>query len=364
MKSFKEFVLNEASSGKDKWEKYFSHSDVQTLITKDTDVYEGLTGKVVTGRVQKNDDVVVKKSDFYASRVQIAYKDGFGYVPLTSVAKPISTSAGRVKLKPDELGITGNIPINNLADACIAKVKAAHEVSDQAKDYLAGIIQYMTGEITANQLKELWAFTSQSSALVRAVNNDFLEIAGAFEAAKFSKATSGTVYFPVLGNEPLYDFKILKGNEEIQFSSKTSSSKTTNVLKPNLFINLIPSHLKSKYRDEMEVIEILANSSIKDAPVNLAKSLTRKGFAFEEFDYSDLKKLWELERDVIKFINERMNFLELVSQAIPELFYIKGKIVNGVPEFKIEKGSDLKKVYLRSKNSSTGRFKDKIGIQM
>ena len=355
-----------SSTGIDKWKKYFQGVQVETKVTKDTNFYASAASTSPMGVIRAETPIVVLESNAYTPKLKARVNEAEVFVPLTVIAKPIARSIGRVRIKPNELNISGDYTLVNLYNTVIGNLEKASAIEDVHREYLIDLVKYSQGKIRSNELSASFEETKKPTSLISAVNNDFLEIIGAFHAAK--QMNANVIYFPSSGSEPLYDFKVKTRAKETDFSSKTSSSKTTNVLKPGSIIQSIDALTARRFPSEMKIIEIIDAASIKTAPIELAAFLKTK-FRFD-FDLNvnyaqDLKKLWELERDVIKFINAKFNFIDLIRSAIPDLYYIKGEIDRtGIPSFKIEVGQELKSVTLRSKNASTGRFKDKLGFQM
>jgi hypothetical protein len=182
------------------------------------------------------------------------------------------------------------------------------------------------------------------------------------------------VKFPELGNEPLYDFtmKAKRGDgEKIDaFSSKRSGGnsntlKVTEILKA---MNDADPKLRKKEAKELELLKIIAENPVKAAPAKINDWLAKNYPAYKRApDPVDNTEIARLEAAVAKFINEKtdLNFIPLVQQSVPDLWYVKSKLASDgtIKVEPLKSGREIEKANLRSK-SSPGHLSDKLGFAM
>lgn len=374
MISFKTF-LQEASAGPDKWDKYFSGSDIQTITKKETALFD-LNGKKTDELIPKGAYITVLGAlePEYTSKPKIVYGEKKYRVSLTDIAKPIILNKTvKINLKPDVLGITGDFDMLTFAEDVKKIIDEHTEVPAAQGEYLKALVDHASRPDEADAKDAvIELFTSSGiktdMSLKNTINTDFMEILGPFFVSnEFDEYYSGTCSFPTAGNEPLYDF-IMKDEDgiELMCSSKKSTG-SVNTLKVKPLVQACEDYpeLARKYKREFELLNLINNTKIKETPNALNDWLTK---TFD--DYTPAKpaitspEMYRLEADTIKWINSsNLDFTEIVDAAIPELMYVKAKLATDgtLVVDPLRKGADHTKLKFRSKNSSN-RMIDKIGL--
>lgn len=374
MISFKTF-LQEASAGPDKWDKYFSGSDIQTITKKETALFD-LNGKKTDELIPKGAYITVLGAlePEYTSKPKIVYGEKKYRVSLTDIAKPIILNKTvKINLKPDVLGITGDFDMLTFAEDVKKIIDEHTEVPAAQGEYLKALVDHASRPDEADAKDAvIELFTSSGiktdMSLKNTINTDFMEILGPFFVSnEFDEYYSGTCSFPTAGNEPLYDF-IMKDEDgiELMCSSKKSTG-SVNTLKVKPLVQACEDYpeLARKYKREFELLNLINNTKIKETPNALNDWLAK---TFD--DYTSAKpaitspEMYRLEADTIKWINSsNLDFTEIVDAAIPELMYVKAKLATDgtLVVDPLRKGADHTKLKFRSKNSSN-RMIDKIGL--
>lgn len=379
MISFKEF-LAEASSGASKWEKYFSSGDVETIAKADSDLQDAF-GKPVKKTVSKGDKIKVLAADEYSPRVKVQIGDGTYLMKFSDIDKPFKMERTiGINLKPDQLGLFGAMFIAEYAKKAKKAIDATKDIPEPQGEYLKALIDLAEDPENTDlqdEVENLYYGTGidQDSALRNTINNDFMEVLGPFFViAEKPEYRAGGVKFPEAGNEPLYDFtmKAKQGADtKIDAFSSKRSGGNTNTLKVTEVVKAGEADpaLRKKYARELELLRIIQENSVKAAPdkINdwLAKTFPGKYKAAPAT--TDNTTIARLEAAVAKWINEHsdLNFVPLVQQAVPDLWYVKAKLKpNGTLKVEpLKSGRDLGEVRLRSK-SSPGHLTDKLGFAL
>lgn len=375
MISFKEFLF-EASTGPEKWEKYFSGSDTETLISKDTPLYtvDNKKTDTVIARGERITVLGAEEDAEYSSRPKILYHDDTYRVPLTNIAKPkILNKSVTINLKPDAIGITGDFDMTSFVKDIKKIIDEHKEIPSAQGEYLKALIGHAE-DIRDSELADIAAEaftasgTATDAALKNTINTGFMEILGPlFVAKEKSEYKNGTCFFPTAGNQPLYDFIMRDADGVEMMCSSKKSTGSVNTLKVS---NLVPAFdtapdLKRKYKREYDLIMLIHKSKIKDAPNEMNRWLAATFPTYKAAPEAKTPpELYRLEADTIKWINtSNLDFREIVDVGIPELMYVKAKL-NSDGTLAVEplrQGADHTKLKFRSKNSSN-RMSDKIGL--
>jgi hypothetical protein len=377
MITFKTFLL-EASSGKAKWEKYFSTGDTETLAKNDAELYDAFD-KPVKKTVKKGDKITVLSSDDYSAKVRVRIGDGEYRMKFTDVDKPfkIERTVG-TDLKPDKLGLFGPKFIAKYAAEVKRLIDKHSDIPEAQAEYLKSLVDLAeTPDDTDLQdaAKELYVSsgTKEDSAFKNTINNDFMEVLGPFFVIRQKpEYKAGGVKFPELGNEPLYDFtmKAKRGDgEKIDAFSSKRSGGNSNTLKVTEILKAMSDadpKLRKKEAKELELLKIIAENSVKAAPGKINDWLAKNYPAYKRApDPVDNTEIARLEAAVAKFINEKtdLNFIPLVQQSVPDLWYVKSKLASDgtIKVEPLKSGREIEKANLRSK-SSPGHLSDKLGF--
>lgn len=379
MITFKMF-LTEASSGKEKWEKYFASGPVETIAKNDAalfDVFE----KPVKKTAKKGDKIKVLASNEYSPKLRVRIGAGEYLMKLTDIEKPFKVDrVVGTELKPDKLGIFGPKFIAKYG-AEVKKLLSKHaEIPEVQTEYLKALVDLAESPTDSKKIRKaqdayIMAGVDEDSAFRNTINNDFMEVLGPFFVVNEKpEYKAGGVKFPELGNEPLYDFtmKAKRGEGERidSFSSKRSGGNT-NTLKVTEVLAALKdadAKLKRKFAREIELLKIIQENSVKAAP-DLINVWLKKTFPKYKLlpKTTDNTSIARLEAAVAKFITNEtdLNFIPLVQLAVPDLWYVKAKL-NSDGTIKVEplkSGREITKANLRSK-SSPGHLTDKLGFAM
>lgn len=354
---FRTFLL-EASTGVDKWEKYFSGKDVETKIKTKTALLTP-EGTKTSEYIQPGEVVVVKQSDKYQTLPLILYQSKEYRVSFSAIDKPIARKVS-FQLKPDKFGLVGEFSYASYMNTAIEAVQNSN-VPDNIKEYLANLVRKAYNKISDDKLILSFVHAEADQGLINTINNDFMEVIGPVLAIqKQGYSNKSIIYFPSKGNEALLDFKIIDKGVNYIYSSKTAATKQTNTIKSNDILKGLDGVDTSKYSKQIEILKIVSESPTTKLPIILAKYLGIDN----DIDDTNVVEILQLEKKCLIEIN-KLEWLPIVKLSIPKLLYIKLGISNkGIPsEAKITSGENLEKAYWRSKNSP-GHFKDKIGLQI
>lgn len=373
---FKEF-LAEASTGKAAWEKYFASGNVETTMKTDSPLLDA-DGKPTGETLKKGDKIVVIGGE-YSTKPLIKVKGSRikNTVSFTAIDKPFKKEMSvSVPLKPDNLKIFGATPIIDLGKKIKRAIAQFPELTPGQTEYLKVLVDLSRSPDSAplqKKAKELFsAHIKGDNKLIATINNDFMEVLGPFFVVKQKpEFNAGGAKFPENGSEPLYDFtmKAERGEDKpiTMFSSKRSGG-STNTLKVAsvLKATLANPAMKRKYKKEIELLTIIDQNPTKAAPqlINAWLKLNFPSYKLAK-PPKDLEETIALEKNVVKFINEKsgLEFDVLIRTSIPDLWYVRSRL-NGDGTLKVERlesGRELSKVKFRQK-SSTGRMSDKLGF--
>jgi hypothetical protein len=379
MITFKTFLL-EASSGKAKWEKYFSSGDVETLAKNDAELYDAFD-KPIKKTVKKGDKIKVLSSDEYSAKLRVRIGDGEYRMKLTDIDKPfkMERTVG-TDLKPDKLGLFGPKFISKYAAEVKRLIDKHADIPEPQAEYLKSLVDLAESpddKACLDAAKELYVSsgTKEDSAFKNTINNDFMEVLGPFFVIKQKpEYKEGGVKFPELGNEPLYDFtmKAKRGTgEKVDAFSSKRSGGNSNTLKVTEILKAMSDadpKLRKQEAKELELLKIIAENPVKAAPAKINDWLAKNFPAYKRAaDPVDNTEIARLEAAVAKFINDKtdLNFIPLVQQSVPDLWYVKSKLATDgtIKVEPLKSGREIEKANLRSK-SSPGHLADKLGFAM
>ena len=328
-----------------------------------------IEGKSVGKNIPKLAEVTYQNEGEYKSKALILWENNQYRVSFDDIGKPSKTGGIRFTLKPqDDLNIKGEYRLEALLSYTKDLLYNSTIYSDNLVNYLYGLILYAEtpndSRITS-ELKKMYSMWRQELPL-NTINTDFGELIGAIYLFKHDRKFVGSTLleFPSIGNEPLMDYKF-KGKEEFIISAKSSSTKTSNVVKPAGVLNLLSKNNKlSKWSNTIafDIISIIHNNSIQSAPsIVISKYKTK----IPEFRTVKLDNRYECEKAIEKYSKTNSDFKKMFLDAIgANVYYAYFKIGNdGIPEIKCDPDSSmLHDIYLRTKNS-TNSAGDKMGFQ-
>lgn len=375
MITFKQFLteefLLEASSGQGKWDKYFGNVDVETIAKNDSKLYD-VFGNSVDKEIKKGDPLTVLAAD-YDTKPRIRIGNGEYRMKFSDIDKPFKINlAVRGNLKPDVLKITGKIKLSDLNKRIKKAIDADHGIPNAQGEYLKALVDLaedMDDGDFIDTVKDLFESSGvkEDKALQNTINNDFMECLGPFFVAdEMSEYKNSDVVFPTSGSEPLYDFEMII-KDPTQFSSKRSGGHSNTLKAAQVFTAASKdAKLKKKYSKELELLKIITDNSVRNAPGLINTWLAEN---FKDYKIApaptDNTAIARLEAAVVKFITResKMNFVPLVKEAIPDLWYVKSKLKSDgtIKVEPLKNGRDIDKTELRSK-SSPGHLADKLGF--
>lgn len=363
---FKEFLI-EATSGSAKWEKYFADSEKYTKMKNDSQLYTKDGVKIPNKIIKKGEVIIVPVEDKYNPKTLIVFNDEEYRVSLNDVDKPI-TVVDKLQLKPDFFNVTGEFKASSYKNQILKLIKANSEIDPKLQEYLIALIEHAFGKKNSKDLKEKHDAIASEKKILNTINKDFLEIIGPVIAKKELKLPDSIKYlFPEAGNEPLYDFKIIDGTQEYLFSSKSKKTSHTNTMKTNeIFANVKGIAKFKKQKAKLRVLEIISSTAIKDTPAALASFIKSEfGKTFKVPDVSNKEELVKVERQIVDFLNEKYDFVDMINASLPQLWFIKLQVNNNgeVDSPDIQHGQQITKAKLRTKNSP-GHYIDRIGFQI
>jgi hypothetical protein len=366
------YFLAEASRGIDKWEKYFG-ANTETRIKTDTDLLN-TDGKKV-GTIAKGELITVQAGE-YDTKPLIIYKDGIYRVKFNDIDKPFKKDfAVKVNLKPDVLGLDGTSNFKGFKKKVKKAIDDSTDIPANQGQFLKALVDHAADPNDADAKDEVIDLyenlgIKDDMSFQSTVNNDFMEILGPFFVVNEKpEYANGDVIFPSAGNEPLFDFE-MEIEDPVKFSSKRSGGRT-NTLKVDQIWKSVQDnpYLLKKYAREMQVLEIIKTSMVKDTPekLNTWLAATFKGKYTLAPTPTTTAEIYSLESAVIKWIKtqSKLDFLPLIKNAIPDLWYVKAKMnFDGTIKVEPLKNTlDIDKTELRSKNYS-GRLGDKLGFEV
>jgi hypothetical protein len=365
-------LLMEGTAGQAKWDKYFG-GDTDTIAKNDATLYD-LFGKPKK-EIAKGDPLTVLAGE-YTPMPQVRVGRGTYTMKFTDIDKPFKAerSVG-IALKPDQIGIVGKFTIAGYVQK-VKKILTAHtEIPAAETEYLKALVDSANdpeNEKLLQKCRDLYISSGAASdnSFKNTINTDFMEILGPlFVVAENPALAAGGVKFPELGNEPLYDFTMKFEGSVEAFSSKKSGGKT-NTLKVNEVITAATKDpiLTRTYKKELAVLLLIQNNSVKVAPGQINDWLAKNFKTYTPLPPADDPAgISAMETYVVKFINtqSKLNFLPLVTSAIPDLWYVKSRLNNDgtIKVEPLKSGRDIEVAKLRGK-SSPGHLSDKIGFAM
>ena len=358
------FDLDEARSGKEKWEKYFSGREVETTVKKDTPIYDE-NGKK-TGDVIKAGETIITQDTIseYQPKIPVLYDGNTVYVSVDNIDKALGkASTEYYDFKPQDLDITTNrdIPIDQLKTETIAGINANQQISDVQRKFLLGLVNDVVN-LSSEEKQEILAERNFLNQVIKNLG----EVYGAILYAKEIGAT--TIYYPSEGNYPLIDYILKKDDEVIPISAKAAEGKS-NVVKLSNIKSLVGDNEISD--DQKFIIDTITSSPSKTGSLKLIDRFGDEKIKqeYKEFlennpdfpkDFDKDQRLY-LERQIIKQINTKVDFSDIFNKFV-NVIYVKYGIDSNLKQYIVEIKSGDFKVSLRSKN--TARHEEKIGFDV
>ena len=264
----------------------------------------------------------------------------------------------RYSIKPQDLvSVKNKYGVSNFKNMIKGGIDKNSKLDDNMKLYLKDLID---GKVNMKK------YPIENTTFFNEVEKDFGEVLGSIYVAN-----NGKIEFPTSLTFPLVDFLVHDKNKIRQYSAKGGKS-TSNTMKIKDIANIIDNNTEyySLYKDTFTyyVMDILNQSSVKDAALNLADVLN---ISYDKNKQDDGHERYRVEREVINYLNKEIDKFNKMINSILTIDYVMTKIDsktgNSTITIKSAKNIGIK---FRSKNNAPtahkpqGRWKDKIGFQV
>jgi len=264
----------------------------------------------------------------------------------------------RYSIKPQDLvSVKNKYGVSNFKNMIKGGIDKNSKLDDNMKLYLKDLID---GKVNMKK------YPIEHPTFFNEVEKDFGEVLGSIYVAN-----NGKIEFPTSLTFPLVDFLVHDKNKIRQYSAKGGKS-TSNTMKIKDIANIIDNNTEyySLYKDTFTyyVMDILNQSSVKDAALNLADVLN---ISYDKNKQDDGHERYRVEREVINYLNKEIDKFNKMINSILTIDYVMTKINsktgNSTITIKSAKNIGIK---FRSKNNAPtthkpqGRWKDKIGFQV
>jgi|TARA_R110002167_G_scaffold66485_1_gene188180 hypothetical protein len=264
----------------------------------------------------------------------------------------------RYSIKPQDLvSVKNKYGVSNFKNMIKGGIDKNSKLDDNMKLYLKDLID---GKVNMKK------YPIENTTFFNEVEKDFGEVLGSIYVAN-----NGKIEFPTSLTFPLVDFLVHDKNKIRQYSAKGGKS-TSNTMKIKDIANIIDNNTEyySLYKDTFTyyVMDILNQSSVKDAALNLADVLN---ISYDKNKQDDGHERYRVEREVINYLNKEIDKFNKMINSILTIDYVMTKINsktgNSTITIKSAKNIGIK---FRSKNNAPtahkpqGRWKDKIGFQV
>ncbi len=264
----------------------------------------------------------------------------------------------RYSIKPQDLVSVGNAyGVSNFKSMMKGGIDKNSKLDNNMKLYLKDLID---GKVNMKK------YPIEHPTFFNEVEKDFGEVLGSIYVAN-----NGKIEFPTSLTFPLVDFLVHDKNKIRQYSAKGGKS-TSNTMKIKDIANIIDNNTEyySLYKDTFTyyVMDILNQSSVKDAALNLADVLN---ISYDKNKQDDGHERYRVEKEVINYLNKEIDKFNKMINSILTIDYVMTKINsktgNSTITIKSAKNIGIK---FRSKNNAPtthkpqGRWKDKIGFQV
>ena len=357
------FDLDEAKSGLEKWKKYFADSEVETVIKKDSPIFDE-KGKKTGDTIKAGETITTQVVPEYQPKIPVLYNGNIIYVSIDNIDKGLGKASSEYyDFKPQDLGIPTNqdISIDQLKTESIAGINANQQISDVQRKFLLGLVNDVAN-LSSEEKQEILVERNFLNQVIKNLG----EVYGAILYTKEIGAT--TIYYPSEGNYPLIDYILKKDDEVIPVSAKAAEGKS-NVVKLSNIKSLVGDNEISD--DQKFIIDTITSSPAKTGSLNLINRFGDEKIKqeYKEFlennpdfpkDFDKDQRLY-LERQIIKQINTKVDFSDIFNKFV-NVIYVKYGIDSNLKQYIRVIKSGAFKVSLRSKN--TPRHEEKIGFDV
>tara|TARA_B100000131_G_C18090465_1_gene601974 strand:+ start:556 stop:1794 length:1239 start_codon:yes stop_codon:yes gene_type:complete len=410
-----------SAKGPDKWLKYFSQGDVDTVVAKDRTMFKPFKGS--TQYLSMGTPITVLKTDSYDSNQRVVYNSIIGTISISNITKPgIKPSKQLGLFKPQQYNITDKkLSIDTYVSNVMDHLEESPAITGKLELYLKALVCHYSNIESLATLRKMWS----RDFPVSDINNDFGEIMGPIalfysNIGKSKGLTFGKtakIWVPSAPNEPLMDYAIYKGKKQYTFSAKSLATKQTNTVKCQDILGLLDKKqneengyspkARHEKTDQYKILEILCDHPMVQGGYAIGNYLIDKGYKGEfqglenldaikqlkgdptklptpnfmqenfggyikknkipEKEQTPIGVLYNIEKKIAHITKTKLKFNDIFSDAVQnQIIYIKFAVSSdGTPDWKIETSEDFAKsegIFLRSK-TTTSRLTDKIGVQ-
>jgi hypothetical protein len=414
-----------STKGVDNWNKNWKGSDKQSKVKKSSSSYykKSNTGSFIKvgslseGTLVTYIDSQTKDHKRSAIKLQNNNDDTY-YINIDNLVKPITNSRAGINLTPSSLGLDGQnfFSVLSYYNSIIESLNSRNDIDGELFDYLFELLDYSkngTSDFTDIKMegfpwgKLISQYGEVLGPIICAKNRGGI-MNGLIPTMGLSAAK---IYIPSF-SEPLYDYKLICGKNEYLISAK-SARAVSNQVKPQYVVPVVRENLSQSLlgSDAFKLLNILADKNVKQGPFYAWKllqnsmELTNGAIGDMETNYAPrnkkstdiivdyeswkpfLKKYFSGRKKVTygelrykceqliesnsKVGNLNINLKEIFKVFLNEsrVIYVKTNINSktGKPSFTASAGGGSKlvrRLYLRSSNSSPKRLGDKMGFQV
>ena len=236
-----------ATTGKDAWEKYFKGGDIETIIKKDSSVYDIINKTKIIGELSAGQKVIVIHTASYEARPIIKYESSKKTykvrIQFDSLQKPgtrggsnpnnVKTISNKV-LAPTGLGLGGKTVLKSqYINTINQSIDESKLVAPHIKDFLKLFLE--KSKTSYSVFPRVIGISDKDIAIIA---KDFGEIAGAWWFLNNYDNDIMAIKFPALTNEPLVDYYgVYKNKLNIGVSAKSEGGAAASLKSVSFMIN-------------------------------------------------------------------------------------------------------------------------------
>lgn len=277
-----------ATTGKSAWEKYYQgRGDIDTIIKKQSDVYDPKNVNKVIGNIPAGTKVIVFGTRQFDSKPVVEYQKGKqkykvrvkfdnlqkpGVAPRTG--KKDSRTIANKALTPNELGLGGKtIPKNRFKAVVRSAIDSCNVVAPHVKKFLHDFIE--KSESSTMRLNE--SVTQINDADIKVIEKDFGEIAGAWWFINNYDENLDRVEFPDQIATPLVDYYVYyKNGVKLKISAKAREGAAPSI--SNVYKMIENKRFTGKDQQVKNFIAAIVNNSGREGIVASAKLFKSDGY--------------------------------------------------------------------------------------
>ena len=270
-----------ATTGKAAWEKYYQgRGDIDTIIKKQSDVFDSKNVNKVIGNIPAGTKVIVFETRQYGGKPIVQYQKGKqkykvrvkfdslqkpGVAPRT--AKSDSRTIANKALTPNELGLGGKtIPKNKFLSTVRAAIDSCKVVPPHVKKFLHDFVE--KSESSTMRLNE--SVSQINDADIKVIEKDFGEIAGAWWFINNYDKNLDRVEFPAQIATPLVDYYVYyKNGIKLKVSAKAREGAAPSI--SNVYKMIENKRFTGKEQQVKNFIAAIVNNSGREGIVASAK---------------------------------------------------------------------------------------------